>query len=193
MRFLLPPLAAMLMAQSALASSRDFVIALPGHGTLTFTIPVTWQVEGERDDKNSPPTIVVRPESGEAFVVTLVPRWGADGAPDFNTVAGIKEVVGAMAESAGPTTPEGKPVVSVMKTSSGTGYWYWTATPAPPATRPSSATSASVATYGYHAQGALPAGELRVEFTARTRAQPPESLLEILAALATLRQVHEPK
>lgn len=191
MRLLLLPLAALLLADSALASSRDFVIALPGHGNLTFTIPASWRVEGERPEKDLPPTIVVRPETGDAFVLTLVPKWGAEGAVDFNSEARIKEVVRAMASAAGPTTEEGKPVVSAMKTGSGSGHWFWATAKVNPGDATPSAETPSTEAYGYLAEGALPAGGLLVEFTARTRARPPESLLEILAALATLRQVRE--
>lgn len=124
--------AVVLVAPARAEEARARSYALPDHGTLQLTVPVSWKEEIQQPPNRLPPTILFSQGKGPAFVVYVTPMWPPrPDAPEV-TADVLKQLVLSATEMAKPKAVERTLEVKAMKGASGPGY-YFSATDRAPA------------------------------------------------------------
>ena len=132
-RALLVALATVVLVAPARAEeARTRSYALPDHGTLQLTVPVSWKEEIQQPPNRLPPTILFNQDKGPAFAVYVTPMWRTrPDAPEV-TADVLKQLVQKATEMAKPKAVERTLEVKAVKGTSGPGY-YFSATDRAPA------------------------------------------------------------
>jgi hypothetical protein len=131
---------------------------LPGHGVFQMKVPVSWKDEVRQPPNNLPPTITLRPASGDQFQILITPFWKTrEDAPSLSD-KDARQMVQRAADNAQPNAVEKTLKIIELQGSSGRGYYFSATDKAP---EPGS--------YKFLTQGILAVGELAVTFTILTK------------------------
>jgi hypothetical protein len=137
--------------------TKDRRYTLPGHGALQMKVPVSWKEEVKQQSDNLPPTIILRPASGDQFQIIITPFWkeSAD-APDINDYI-VHRMVQRAADANQPNAVEKTLKIIYLEGLSGRGYYFSATDKAP-----------QKGGYKFLTQGALLVDELVVSFAILT-------------------------
>jgi hypothetical protein len=136
-------------------SARQYT--LPDGSIFQLKVPVSWQQEFTQELSELPPTITLRPKTGEDFAVLVTPLPPAgENSPPPNTEA-IREHVQRVLDKARPQAGEQVITIRELRGTAGAGY-YFSATDRAP--KPGE--------YQFMTQGIFPVGNLIVAFTVLT-------------------------
>jgi len=131
---------------------------LPGHGVFQMKVPASWKEEVKQQSDNLPPTITLRPASGDQFQIIITPFWKeSEDAPALNDYA-VRRMVQRAADKAQPNAVEKTLKIIYLEGSSGHGYYFSATDKAP---EPGS--------YKFLTQGMLLVDELAVTYTILTK------------------------
>jgi hypothetical protein len=137
--------------------TKDRRYTLPGHGALQMKVPASWKEEVKQQSDNLPPTIILRPASGDQFQIIITPFWKeSEDAPDINDYI-IHRMVERAADANQPNAVEKNLKIIYLEGSSGRGYYFSATDKAP-----------QKGGYKFLTQGALLVDELLVSFTILT-------------------------
>ncbi len=131
--------------------------SLPDHGFFHIEVLSSWKDELRQPPDRLPPTIVLKPASGNAFTMQMTPIWPSKKEMAPPTTQKIRELVQESAEKARPQSMEQVINLVELKGTSGMGYYFAVTDRAP---KPGE--------YKFMIQGILTVGELMVTFTILT-------------------------
>lgn len=152
------------LATAATAEISDRIYYLPGHGAITFKVPVAWADKVDQPRDQSPPTIEFRQKKGPPFQVLVTPGWPKrPGVPPHSTEE-IKAFMERLVEERKSTPSSHRHVhaktsdVMEIKGSAGIGYYF------------SGIDSSTVGPrdFTHVTQGFIPVADLSVLFTILT-------------------------
>lgn len=129
---------------------------LPDHGFFQIQVPSSWKDELQQPSDRLPPTIVLKPATGNLFTMLMTPIWPAKKETPPTTEK-IRELVQKSAEKARPQSIEQVINLVEFKGTSARGYYFSATDKAP---KPGE--------YKFLIQGILAVGELMVTFTILT-------------------------
>jgi hypothetical protein len=153
---------------------------LPGHGVFKMKVPASWKDEVQQASDQLPPTIVLRPASGDQFQILITPFWQTkQDMPAINDEAARKMVQRAM-DYAQPNAVEKTLKIIELQGASGRGYYFSATDKAP-----------EEGDYKFLTQGLLLVGELAVTFTILTKDGQKEVDSAALAMLKSAIHVKE--
>jgi len=141
----------------AAEKTNDRRYPLPDHGLFQMKVPMSWKDELRQPPDRLPPTIVLRPASGDQFQVLITPIWLARKDVPLPSGEAIRQQVQRGVESAKSQAVEETLKVMELQGSSGSGYYFSATDKAP---KPGE--------YKFMTQGILLVGELIVTFTILT-------------------------
>jgi hypothetical protein len=164
----------------AAEQTKDRRYPLPGHGIFQMKVPASWKDEVKQPANDLPPTITLRPASGDQFQVIITPFWKtSEDAPALNDYS-ARRMVQRAADAAQPNAVEKNLKIIEVQGSSGHGYYFSATDKAP---EPGS--------YKFLTQGILRVGELAVAFTILTKDGQKEVDSAALTMLQSTIQVQE--
>src|SRR6476661_7310749 len=164
--------------QSKPPSGGPTTLSVPGHGSLKLAVPEGWMAETQQPPRDLPPTFVFKSTAGPRLDLRVTALWSPGGDPGFNAPDAIRKQATNLGNRLLPTSVEKSLTLKELKAPSGLGSWFSLTDRAP---KPGE--------FKYISQGALPAGDLLLVFTALTETAPPDGLGEVLALLASAEQV----
>lgn len=170
--FALGALLAVLIGSPAFAQeSKNVAVPVPDHGTIKFSIPETWTGEIS-SPPGLPPTVTFKiPGQRDArLLVTIL--WSPQNDPEFTKPEAVKAAIQRASAEIQETAVQSSLPINEVRGKSSLGYWFW-ATDKHPAP----------GEYEYMANGALPLGDVIMDFTILTHAAPPESLTTALGVV----------
>jgi hypothetical protein len=130
---------------------------VPGHGVLKMKVPSSWKDEVKQQSESLPPTIALKPASGNQFIIFIIPFWKeSEDAPDINDYL-IHRMVERAADANQPNVVEKNLKIIYLDGSSGDGYYFSATNKAP-----------QKDDYKFLTQGALRVDELVVTFSILT-------------------------
>lgn len=97
---------------------------LPRHGALRLSVPTSWKDTVIQPPFDLPPTITMRPATGDAFILMITPVWNLDGAPDLNSDEKIRELIDREKQAMSQTAAEKEPELRSIKGPEAYGYYY---------------------------------------------------------------------
>ena len=130
---------------------------LPDGSVLQMKVPVSWLHDVTVEGRELPPTITLRPQSGEDFAVLVTPLPPAGETSPPPTPQAIREHVELVADKARPQAVEQVITIREFRGASGVGYYFSATDKAP---RPGE--------YRFMTQGIFGVGNLIVAFTVLT-------------------------
>jgi len=148
---------------------------VPGHGAVQFSVPADW-TERVRATGGAPPTIELTAPKGEVTLL-ITAMWSPDDHAQFNSAENIRAAIEQSAKSVQSTAVEKELVLRPIATASGKGHFFWATDRAPKAGE-----------YEFMANGAVPAGNLLLSFTALSHVAPPEGIQKALAIVQSAVQ-----
>jgi hypothetical protein len=148
-------LVSVLPVASGQTSARQY--PLPDGSIFQMKVPVSWQHEFTQELSELPPTITLRPQTGEDFAVLVTPLWPAGENSPPPSAEAIREHVQRVVDKARPQAVE--PVITIreLRGTSGAGYYFSATDKAP---KPGE--------YQFMTQGIFRVGTLIVAFTVLT-------------------------
>jgi hypothetical protein len=130
---------------------------LPDHGVFQMKVPASWKDEVKQPPNDLPPTIALRPASGDQFLILILPIWKTKEDAPLLSEGDMQKMVQRAADNAQPNAVEKTLKIIELQGSSGRGYYFSATDKAP---EPGS--------YKFLTQGILKVGELAVTFTILT-------------------------
>jgi hypothetical protein len=141
----------------AAEQTNDRRYPLPEHGVFQMKVPASWKDEVQQPPDQLPPTIVLRPASGDQFQAFITPIWPAKNDAPAPSDEAIRQLVQNAAEDAQSQATEKALKLMELQGSSGHGYYFSATDKAP---KPGD--------FKFMTQGVLRVGELVVTFTILT-------------------------
>ncbi|HYM61227.1 MAG TPA: hypothetical protein VEZ11_10070 [Thermoanaerobaculia bacterium] len=168
-----------LIASPVLAqgSNKIFPVPVPDHGTVRFSIPESWTAEISARP-GLPPTVTFKiPDQRDAqLLITIL--WSPQDDPEFTKPESIKAAIQQASAMIQETAVQSSLAINELRSKSAVGYWFW-ATDKKPAP----------GEFEHMANGALPLGDVVMDFTILTHAAPPESLAVALGVVKNATRV----
>jgi hypothetical protein len=159
---------------SGAEKTSDRRYTLPGHGALQMKVPASWKEEVKQQSDNLPPTITLRPASGDQFQIIITPFWKeSEDAPELNDYA-TRRMVQRAADKAQEIAVEKTLKIINLEGSSGKGYYFSATDKAP-----------EKGGYKFLTQGILLVDELAVTFSILTNDEKKEVESAALEMLKT--------
>jgi len=100
---------------------REFKV--PGHGALVLDVPRAWAQYVKQASDDVPPTIVLRPRTGEEFKLLLTPLWSHKNERGFNSARNVKEFVAFSAKQLALQAVEKELVVEEIPREKGSAFY----------------------------------------------------------------------
>ena len=148
------------------ALSNQFTLDLGEAGSLAMTLPPGWAGEVASQGGAMPPTIAIRQEGSDRFVLLVTPIWaGPNAPPDFGTPDSLRRIVESSAAEIAPGAVEDK--LTIEPIGGGKSGFMFSATDSSLVGR-----TPPPGEYLYLTQGALMVGELLCTFTILTNERP---------------------
>jgi hypothetical protein len=162
-----------LLVSSAWAAPHMESFQVPKHGEVQLSVPDGWVSKFNQPPGEVPPTISLRPKSGQPFEVMITPYWRRG---DDSTVyeSALREQTEAAAAEAQSQAVEKKLTLKEISGTDGHGY-YFTATDRAP--KPGE--------YKYMSQGMLKLGSIGLAFTVLTNEGQTDVVESTLRVLST--------
>ena len=154
---------------------REFKI--PGRGVLILEVPRSWLQYAKQASDEAPPTLVMRPRSGEEFQLLLTPLWSPKNAKGFNSAENVKEFVSFSARQLAPNAVEKELVVEPIPREKGSAFYFF-------ATDRASRNGE----HPYLIQGAIGMDDLVITLTLLFRNKESEVVDTVLNLFSTLRK-----
>jgi hypothetical protein len=159
------------------ASGETASFSVPQHGSLQISVPQSWRLEVYPSEDDGLPAVYLRAPTPQSPRVQLSPSWSLIGDPAFNRPEQIRSQMETVAQRLLPIAVETEIRLNALQTASGEGYWFAFTKREPHSGK-----------LRFVTQGALPSGDLLVNFTVISLEDAGKDLQTILAALKTLRQ-----
>ena len=103
--------------------SRVTTINLVNHGTLTFTLPENWILNVKEKGGWLPPSLEIKPVSGNDFLILISPLWVKNTTGSF-TLPEMKKLADSSAKSLAATSEEGTYNLTRLDGQHLQGYYY---------------------------------------------------------------------
>jgi len=153
---------------------------LPDHGMLELSVPESWAEEVRQPPFGLPPTIILRPEEKDDFVIMITPLWTPNGDETSNLVDNIKELMEAETQAAKARAVEKELVLKPIGGTATCGYYYGATdkTPEPEG-------------WEYMVRAGVACGELLISGTFLTHDKSSPAMSAALDILKTAKQTRE--
>ena len=158
-----------------LITPREF--KLPGHGILILDVPRSWAHSMRQPPDNLPPTIILRPRTGDEFSLLLTPIWSAKNQNGFNSRAKIKDMAYVSAQTLAGQAAEKDLIIEEIPREKGSAFYVFATDKAP---RPQE--------YPYIIQGAIGVDDLLITTTLLYRKKDSEVADIVLNLFSTARK-----
>ncbi len=159
-------------------SIREFPI--PGQGILELTLPASWHDEIYRTKEDQPPSIILKPKSGDNFYCWITILWPKNGEPGFNHPDRIKAFVKQEGEMFLNQAVENQILLHELQGSYSIGYFFTLTDKAP-----------KRGEFKYMTRGGIGVGNLLLRFTILYHKKDSPSLKDVLLTLQEVRQRKE--
>lgn len=156
-------------------SIREFPI--PGYGILLLNLPTSWHDEIYQPREDQPPSIILRPKSGNEFYGWITIRWPKNEELGFNHPEKIKAFVKQEGETLLDRAVETQILLQELQGSHGIGYFFTLADKSP-----------KRGEFRYMTRGAIGVGTLLLSFTHLYHKKDSPSLKEVFFMLQEVRQ-----
>ncbi len=156
-------------------SIREF--PLPGFGILLLNLPNSWHDEIYRPKEDQPPSIILRPKSGDEFYCWITILWPKDGETGFNHPDRIKSFVKQEGDTLLDRAVEPRLLLQELQGSHSIGYFFTLTDKSP-----------KRGEFRYMTRGAIGVGNLLLWFTHLYHKKESPSLKEVLHMLQEVRQ-----
>lgn len=156
-------------------SIREFPI--PGHGVLLLNLPTSWHDEIYQPKEDSPPSIILRPKSGDEFYCWITILWPKQGELSFNHPDRIKVFVKQEGETFLDRAVETQILLQELQGGHSIGYFFTLTDKSP-----------KRGEFRYMTRGAIGVGTLLLSFTHLYHKKDSPSLKEILLMFQEVRQ-----
>jgi hypothetical protein len=154
---------------------REFKVA--GHGALVIDVPRSWVQYVKQASDGAPPTIVLRPRTGDEFQLLLTPLWSPNGAKGFNSAEHVREFVSFSARQLAPNAVEKNLVVETIPREKGNAFYFFATDRAP-----------KNGDHPYLIQGAIGMDDLVVSVSLLFRNKDSEAMDAVLNLFSTARK-----
>lgn len=156
-------------------SIREFPI--PGYGILLLNLPTSWHDEIYQPREDQPPSIILRPKSGDEFYCWITILWPKKEEPGFNHPERIKVFVKQEGETLLDRAVETQILLQELQGSHSIGYFFTLTDKSP-----------KRGEFRYMTRGAIGVGTLLLAFTHLYHKKDSPSLKEMLVMLQEVRQ-----
>ncbi len=156
-------------------STREFQI--PGYGILLLNLPTSWHDEIYRSREDQPPSIILRPKSGDEFYCWMTIRGPKEGEAGFNHPDRIKVFVKQEGETLLDRAVETEILLQELQGSHSIGYFFSLTDKSP-----------KRGEFRYMTRGAIGVGNLLLSFTHLYHKKDSPSLKEVFLMLQEVRQ-----
>jgi hypothetical protein len=175
--FIVSFLGLLMLASVAFAEETEVrIYPLPGHGRLELAVPAAWQEEVRRPPYNLPPTIMLRPSEGDAFLAMITPLWNLADLDDFNSDKAVKEAVELDMKETAVGAAEEELLIERIEGPRAYGYYFLASDKAP---KPGE--------WKYALKGGVAAGDLLLSVTVLTREKDSPVFAEALEMLRSAK------
>ncbi|GAB4330896.1 MAG: hypothetical protein Kow0099_01840 [Candidatus Abyssubacteria bacterium] len=153
---------------------------LPRHGSLELPVPVDWKDEIRRPPYDMPPTIILRPATGDEFILAIRPLWDMKGEEDPNSDPKVKQLIEEEIPAVEARADEDHLVVNPIKGPEAYGYYYAATDIAP---KPGE--------WEYLVRAGVATGELLLSAILLTHQKEAQAVNDTLTMLRNTRQIKE--
>lgn len=150
---------------------------IPDHGTLELNVPTSWKGEVHKPQGDMPPTILLKPTSGDDFQVLVTVMWSKKGESGFNSQEKVRALIEKDGQKLLLKTVETKIALQEIKGINHIGYYFFVTDKAP-----------NPGEYRYMTRGAIGVGNLLLNATILHRVKESESVKEALSMLREAKQ-----
>ena len=150
---------------------------IPDHGALELNVPTSWKSEVHKPQENMPPTIILKPASGEDFQVLITVLWDTAGEQDFNNPAKVRTLVENDGQKILPKSVENRLVVQQIRGINNIGYFFSLTDKTP-----------NPGEFRYITRGGIAVGNLLLNVTILYRVKDSPSVRDALSILREARQ-----
>lgn len=150
---------------------------IPGHGVLKLNVPKLWRDGINQPPNNLPPTIILKPESGNSFLIGITAMWSPTQEVDFNKPSKIKHAMEQKGQGLLPKSDETELNLQGLRGPSCWGYYFSLTDKAP---KPGE--------FKYLTQGSLGLGDLLLSFTILANDNKSKAIHEAKTMLRSARQ-----
>lgn len=98
-------------------------IPIPDRGTLVLDLPESWRASADQPPVGVPPTVTIKPTTGEKFFLLLSVVWRNAAQPQVLSREQMREFAERAGESSLPRALETRPVVREYSANGKTGYY----------------------------------------------------------------------
>ena len=169
----------LLLANKPLAAEPKAVrrFPIPGHGVLELNVPNPWKAQVHKPQENMPPTIILKPASGDDFQVSGTVRWSKKGEASFNSSDKVQILVEKDGQKLLGKTVESKIVLQKLRGTNSIGYYFSVTDKAP-----------DPGEYRYMTEGKIGVGNLLLSVTILHRVEDSQSVQDALFLLREAKQ-----